>query len=57
MDVLQTLAIIFISLVFNCLAGDVSVLTSANFDAVALDPNKDVLVEFYAPCKFSYLWF
>jgi protein disulfide-isomerase A6 len=24
-------------------------LTSSNFDAIALDPEKDVLVEFYAP--------
>lgn len=27
----------------------VTVLTTKNFDAVALDPTKDVLVEFYAP--------
>ena len=26
-------------------------LDSTNFDSVALDKNKDVLVEFYAPCK------
>jgi protein disulfide-isomerase A6 len=27
----------------------VTVLTAENFDAIALDPSKDVLVEFYAP--------
>lgn len=27
----------------------VTVLTPANFDAIAMDPSKDVLVEFYAP--------
>jgi protein disulfide-isomerase A6 len=27
----------------------VVVLDDANFDAVALDPTKDVMVEFYAP--------
>lgn len=26
-------------------------LDSSNFDSVALDKTKDVLVEFYAPCK------
>ena len=27
----------------------VTTLTAENFDSIALDPNKDVLVEFYAP--------
>ena len=27
-------------------------LDSTNFDSVALDETKDVLVEFYAPCKY-----
>ena len=27
-------------------------LDSTNFDSVALDKTKDVLVEFYAPCKY-----
>ena len=26
-------------------------LDSSNFDSIALDETKDVLVEFYAPCK------
>ena len=30
---------------------DVVDLDSSNFDSVALDKTKDVLVEFYAPCK------
>ena len=28
-------------------------LTPSNFDKVALDDNKNVLVEFYAPCEYS----
>ena len=30
---------------------DVVDLDSSNFDSIALDKTKDVLVEFYAPCK------
>ena len=30
-------------------------LDSSNFDSIALDSTKDVLVEFYAPCKFNLL--
>ncbi len=26
-------------------------LDGSNFDSIALDPSRDVLVEFYAPCK------
>ncbi|XP_065064958.1 uncharacterized protein LOC135691119 [Rhopilema esculentum] len=40
---------IFAAFISACLAGDVAELTASNFDAVALDPNKDVLVEFFAP--------
>lgn len=53
MDILPILAILMISLAYNCLAGDVTELTSANFDSIALDPKKDVLVEFFAPCKLQ----
>ena len=28
-------------------------LDASNFDSVALDKTKDVLVEFYAPCKIT----
>ena len=30
-------------------------LTADNFDNIALDKKKDVLVEFYAPCKYLKL--
>ena len=37
---------------------DVVDLDSSNFDSIALDKTKDVLVEFYAPCKNTqYLLF
>ena len=28
-------------------------LDDSNFDSIVMDTNKDVLVEFYAPCKSS----
>ena len=31
-------------------------LDPSNFDAVVLDSKKDVLVEFYAPCKARFLF-
>lgn len=34
----------------------VTVLTSADFKEVALDPSKNVLVEFYAPWKVSTIY-
>ena len=34
----------------------VTVLDSSNFDSIALDKTKDVLVEFYAPCKPDTLY-
>lgn len=33
---------------------DVVDLDSSNFDSIALDKTKDVLVEFYAPCKNTH---
>ena len=37
---------------------DVVDLDSSNFDSIVLDKTKDVLVEFYAPCKNTqYLLF
>ena len=35
---------------------DVVELDSSNFDFVALDKTKNVLVEFYAPCKDIYMY-
>jgi len=31
------------------------VLTKDNFDQHVLDPTKNVLIEFYAPCKYHYV--
>ena len=31
----------------------VTVLDPSNFDKIALDDSKDVLVEFYAPCEYD----
>ena len=36
-------------------AGESLVLTKDNFDQHVMDPTKNVLVEFYAPCKFFFL--
>ena len=33
----------------------VAVLDASNFDKIALDSKKNVLVEFYAPCKYMYI--
>lgn len=49
MNHLLLLGLLLNSFVFNCLAGDVTVLTKDNFDSIALDSKKDVLVEFFAP--------
>ena len=46
--------ILLATFVFSCFAEDVTVLTADNFDNIALDKKKDVLVEFYAPCKYPY---
>ena len=32
-------------------------LDSGNFDSIAMDKTKDVLVEFYAPCKILNIYF
>ena len=34
---------------------DVVVLDKDNFDGIALDTSKDVLVEFYAPCEYAHI--
>ena len=33
-------------------SGESLVLTNDNFDQHVMDPTKNVLVEFYAPCKY-----
>ncbi len=48
----KLLVILSLALAF-CNADNVVDLTASNFDSVALDSKKDVLVEFYAPCKYG----
>lgn len=51
------IAVVFLSTIIGARANKaifktaVVDLDSSNFDSVALDKTKDVLVEFYAPCK------
>ena len=52
MDLLQLVLLVLLGIASKCIAGDVTVLTSDNFDSIALNPKKDVLVEFFAPCEF-----
>jgi len=42
-------SLILLALSASLVVGDVKVLTNDNFDGIALDKSKDVLVEFYAP--------
>ena len=53
MDLLRLVLLTLFGIASKCIAGDVTVLTSDNFDSIALNPKKDVLVEFFAPCEFS----
>jgi len=49
MDLLRLVLLTLFGIASKCIAGDVTVLTSDNFDSIALNPKKDVLVEFFAP--------
>jgi len=34
--------------------GPVSVVVGSTFEELVMDPSKDVLIEFYAPCEFGF---
>ena len=49
-------AFIFLAIIAFA-SGESLVLTNDNFDQYVMDPTKNVLVEFYAPCKYLFLIF